>query len=205
MEIVMDNHEKKLIENLFSQMREIQYKDYSRDSAAEKLINQLMNEQPSALYYMVRAALIQEEMIKNLNKRVGELENSSSRGQRSSFLSGIFKKSSIRKESNQYPEHATNLRMAAGSSSSSFLGGALQTAIGVGSGILMADAIRNLISSPQEDAMENINDVSAIESSEHCNSSMDSETAYQENVVDSGYISGMEQNDFDSFVDDDSI
>lgn len=201
----MDNNEKKLIEKLFLQLREIEYQDCNRDIAAEKLINKLISEQPSTLYYMVRAALIQEEMIRSLNSRISKLENSVSHGQRSSFLSGLFKKSSSRRESSQYPEYATSLKATTNNSSGSFFGGALQTAIGVGSGVLMADAIRNLVNSSQvEGGMRDISDISAVDSGERSSSFEDNGKMHQENEDDS-YISDAEQDDFDGFGDDDFV
>ncbi len=142
----MQREEQQLIDGLFSRLKQAESQTTARDAAAEQLIKQHLQEQPGAPYYMAQAILIQEAALKKLNERVTELENRVAQQQQQpqqssgGFLSGLFGGHS-RQESpapqqppvwnnapQQQPPQYANAPAARGTG---FLGGALQTAVGV--------------------------------------------------------------------------
>ncbi|AGA64353.1 hypothetical protein B488_03600 [Liberibacter crescens BT-1] len=91
----INNEERRLIEDLF---RRIRSADGPRDSNAEEMINNAVRVNPSAPYYLVQLALVQEEALKIANQKITDLqarieqnENSavSEKSQSRGFLSGF--------------------------------------------------------------------------------------------------------------------
>lgn len=163
----MQNEEQKLIDNLFSRLQQAESQGSQRDSGAEQLIKQHLQSQPSAPYYMAQAILIQEAAMKKLNQRVSELETRlAQQPQQTSggFLSGLFGGGNTRAQSNPAPNNwnnnavqtpnytATPNTAPPAARGSGFLGGALQTAVGVAGGVVMADMLTSMFhhSQPQE-------------------------------------------------------
>ena len=71
----MQREEQQLIEGLFSRLKQAESQTVARDAAAEQLINQHLQAQPGAPYYMAQAILIQEAALKKLNEKVSALES----------------------------------------------------------------------------------------------------------------------------------
>ncbi len=71
----MQSEEQRLIDGLFSRLKEAGTQSASRDASAEERIAQHMKEQPAAPYYMAQTILIQEAAIKQLNDRIRALES----------------------------------------------------------------------------------------------------------------------------------
>lgn len=98
----MQNEEQQLIDSLFTRLKQAESQSGPRDSAAEKLIQQQVQQQPGAPYYMAQALLIQEAAMKQLNARVTQLESELTQArqqpQQSSggFLSGLFGGGTVR-------------------------------------------------------------------------------------------------------------
>lgn len=140
----MQQQEQGLIDGLFDRLKQAQARDSKRDQQADQLIRQHLAQQPDAPYYMTQALLIQQAALTRLNERVKELEASQSSSSGGSFLSGLFGGEST-------PPPATAPAQPA-SRTSSFLGGALQTAAGVAGGVMLADMIGGLFHSnrPEE-------------------------------------------------------
>jgi len=163
----MQREEQQLIENLFSRLKQAESQTAARDAAAEQLIKQHLLEQPGAPYYMAQAILIQEAALKKLNERVLELENRLAQQQaqqqqqqpKSSggFLSSLFGGGSQQPQpAQQQPQWNSAPQQPYASApaprGSGFLGGALQTAVGVAGGVVMADMLTSMFhqSQPQE-------------------------------------------------------
>lgn len=167
----MQREEQQLIENLFSRLKQAESQTAARDAAAEQLIKQHLQEQPGAPYYMAQAILIQEAALKKLNERVQELENRLAQQQaqqqqpKSSggFLSSLFGGGSQQPQPAQQqpqwnsapqqpPQPQQPYASAPAPRGSGFLGGALQTAVGVAGGVVMADMLTSMFhqSQPQE-------------------------------------------------------
>ena len=70
----MQSEEQRLIDGLFSRLKEAEAHSASRDASAEERIAQHVSAQPAAPYYMAQTILIQEAAIKQLNDRIQALE-----------------------------------------------------------------------------------------------------------------------------------
>lgn len=171
----MQSEEQKLIESLFSRLKQAETQSGPRDAAAERLIQQQLQQQPGAPYYMAQAILIQEAAMKQLNNRVNELEAKLAQQQQpqqssGGFLSGLFgggrqqqaqpQQSSPWGNAPQQQQQWNNAPQqpapAAPSATRGFLGGALQTAVGVAGGVVMADMLTSLFHHSQPEEIVNI-------------------------------------------------
>ncbi|HHQ4794420.1 MULTISPECIES: DUF2076 domain-containing protein [Aeromonas] len=127
---------------MFDRLKQAQARDSKRDPQADQLIRQHLAQQPDAPYYMAQALLIQQAALTRLNERVKELEASQSAPSSGSFLSGLFGSESSPPPRFTPPPASAPAQPA--SRTSSFLGGALQTAAGVAGGVMLADMIGGL-------------------------------------------------------------
>jgi len=169
----MQREEQQLIEGLFSRLKQAESQTAARDAAAEQLINQHLQTQPGAPYYMAQAILIQEAALKKLNERVAALENQLAQQQQQQpaqssggFLSGLFGSGSRQQPPAQQqawnsapPQPGQQPPQYAGAPAprgSGFLGGALQTAVGVAGGVVMADMLTSLFHHSQPEEIVNI-------------------------------------------------
>jgi len=168
----MQREEQQLIEGLFSRLKQAESQTVARDAAAEQLINQHLQAQPGAPYYMAQAILIQEAALKKLNERVSELENRLAQQQQPAqssggFLSGLFGSGSRQQPPAQQQSPAWNsapqqaaqppqYASAPAARGTGFLGGALQTAVGVAGGVVMADMLTSMFHHSQPEEIVNI-------------------------------------------------
>ncbi|MCP2232245.1 MULTISPECIES: DUF2076 domain-containing protein [Erwinia] len=172
----MQSEEQQLIESLFTRLKQAESQSGPRDAAAEKLIQQQVQAQPGAPYYMAQAILIQEAAMKQLNSRVSELEAKLAQAQQpqqnsGGFLSGLFGGGSRSQpqpvqqpaqsawgnapaQPQQQPAYAQ--APAAPAAGRGFLGGALQTAVGVAGGVVMADMLTSMFHHSQPEEIVNI-------------------------------------------------
>ncbi|WP_421196486.1 DUF2076 domain-containing protein [Aeromonas jandaei] len=146
----MQQQEQGLIDGLFDRLKQAQARDSKRDQQADQLIRQHLAQQPDAPYYMTQALLIQQAALTRLNERVKELEASQSSSSGGSFLSSLFGGENTPPPRFTPPPATAPAQPA--SRTSSFLGGALQTAAGVAGGVMLADMIGGLFHSnrPEE-------------------------------------------------------
>lgn len=177
----MQSEEQQLIESLFSRLKQAETQSGQRDAEAEKLIQQQVQQQPGAPYYMAQSILIQEAALKQLNNRVSELEAKLAQAQQQQpqqssggFLAGLFGGGSQRQQpaqpqaqqqnpwnsspqQQQQPAYApAPAQAAAPSATRGFLGGALQTAVGVAGGVVMADMLTSMFHHSQPEEIVNI-------------------------------------------------
>lgn len=138
----MQSQEQGLIDGLFDRLKQAQARDSKRDRQADQLIRQHLAQQPDAPYYMTQALLLQQAALTRLNERVKELEASQSAPSGGSFLSGLFGSESSPPPRFTPPPASAPAQPAF--RTSSFLGGALQTAAGVAGGVMLADMIGGL-------------------------------------------------------------
>ncbi|PIJ49023.1 ABC transporter substrate-binding protein [Erwinia sp. OLTSP20] len=165
----MQSNEQQLIESLFTRLKQAAAQSAPRDAAAEQLIQQQAQQVPAAPYYMAQALLIQEAAMKQLNSRVAELESQLAQARQSqpqqssgSFLSGLFGGGNRQNTAAAQPAWGNSPQQAgynpapqaapAAPRGTGFLGGALQTAVGVAGGVVMADMLTSMFhhSQPQE-------------------------------------------------------
>jgi len=156
----MQSEEQRLIESLFSRLKQAQAQSGPRDAAADQLIKTQLQQQPDAPYYMAQSILIQEAAMKKLNDRVNELQNQLAQQQQQpqqssgGFLSGLFGggQSHASQPPQQWNNSSPQQAAAPAARGTGFLGGALQTAVGVAGGVVMADMLTSMFhhSQPQE-------------------------------------------------------
>jgi uncharacterized protein len=149
----MDENERRIIDDLFEKLGRVENDAPPRDPEAEALIRRHLGSQPGAPYYMAQAIVVQEQALANAQARVQDLEQRlAGRPASGGFLSGLFGGG----EEATRPEH-DRARGPAGHpgayprSGGGFLAGAMQTALGVAGGVLIADAIASAFA-PEEAA-----------------------------------------------------
>ncbi|QIU91940.1 DUF2076 domain-containing protein [Yokenella regensburgei] len=171
----MQSEEQRLIDGLFSRLKQAEANSAPRDATAEGVIAQHVNAQPAAPYYMAQTILIQEAAIKQLNDRIQALESEVSQLQSAKqssggFLAGLFGGSNASPQpraadpipgadqyAQQYGQRAQNAapmgqNYAPARGGSGFMAGALQTAAGVAGGVVLGNVLMNMFggSHPQE-------------------------------------------------------
>ncbi|HBU5890427.1 TPA: DUF2076 domain-containing protein [Klebsiella quasipneumoniae subsp. similipneumoniae] len=163
----MQSEEQRLIDGLFSRLKEAEAHSASRDASAEERIAQHVSAQPAAPYYMAQTILIQEAAIKQLNDRIQALESQVSQLQAAKpssggFLSGLFGGGGSsrgsdpipgaeqygRPQASSQPQYAPQAAARGGG----FMAGALQTAAGVAGGVVLGNMLTSMFSGshPQE-------------------------------------------------------
>lgn len=177
----MQNEEQQLIDNLFSRLKQAETQSGPRDAGAEQLIKQHLQTQPGAPYYMSQAILIQEAALKKLNAQVADLENRLTQAQQQQqaqqqssggFLSSLFgggsRQSAPQQQQpvwnsapqqqpqQQYAQPPQQQYAAPPARGTGFLGGALQTAVGVAGGVVMADMLTSMFHHSQPEEIVNI-------------------------------------------------
>ncbi|KJV35590.1 DUF2076 domain-containing protein [Pantoea sp. SM3] len=182
----MQNEEQQLIDNLFSRLKQAETQSGPRDAGAEQLIKQHLQNQPGAPYYMSQAILIQEAALKKLNAQVADLENRLAQAQQQQqapqqssggFLSSLFGggsrqsapqqqqpvwSSAPQQPQQQYAQPQQQYAQpqqqyaAPPARGTGFLGGALQTAVGVAGGVVMADMLTSMFHHSQPEEIVNI-------------------------------------------------
>ncbi|EPY1510009.1 DUF2076 domain-containing protein [Klebsiella quasipneumoniae] len=171
----MQSEEQRLIDGLFSRLKEAEAHSASRDASAEERIAQHVSAQPAAPYYMAQTILIQEAAIKQLNDRIQALESQVSQLQAAKpssggFLSGLFGGGGSsrgsdpipgaeqygRPQASSQPQYAPQQQQSyapqAAARGGGFMAGALQTAAGVAGGVVLGNMLTSMFSGshPQE-------------------------------------------------------
>ncbi len=196
----MQSKEQRLIESLFSRLKQAESQSAPRDAAAERLIEQQLRQQPAAPYYMAQAILIQEAAMKKLSAQVNDLESRLAQAQQQQparqsggFLSGLFGGGQRHTAPQQpawnnaqqqqpYGQQPYNEQQqpygqqpysAPAPRGSGFLGGALQTAVGVAGGVVMADMLTSMFHHSQPQEIVNIINEPAQPEPEQLDTSLD--------------------------------
>lgn len=112
----MQTQEKQVIDQLFRKLSEISTQSGPRDPQVEALINQHMQRIPGAAYYMAQAVIVQYQALKQAETQLNQPQ------QRARSMP-------------QQPAQQARSQQGGG-----FLAGAAQTALGIGGGILIANA-----------------------------------------------------------------
>ncbi len=160
----LQQHEQRIIEDLFGKLRQAEHQTGARDPAVEQQIVAALARQPAAPYYMAQAILVQERAIDALARRVQELElELANRPAGDGFLDTLFAAPTPRTDvpsvtasgSAGYtfpnagaPTGQTN-RAGGG-----FLGSAVQTAMAVTGGVMAANLLTALFTVQDAQAAE---------------------------------------------------
>ncbi len=178
----MDGNERQVIDGLFAKLREVDRQAPQRDAEAERHIGQLVAAMPTAPYYMAQAILVQEQALANQQQRVQELERAvAERPAGGGFLGGLFgaaqtpgpRRGSASPAQGPIPPQYTQPGPAMGGSpwgrpaGGGFLAGAMQTALGVAGGMLIADAISDAFTGGAAEAGEPAPDAGPLDEPAH--------------------------------------
>jgi uncharacterized protein len=144
----MDQNERRIIDDLFERLRKAEEQAGPRDPEAEALIARHVAGQPAAPYYMAQAIVVQQDALARAQTRIEELEHRPAERRSGGFLGGLFGGG----EEAQSPAPVRGDHGFGGfghyqrAGGGGFLAGAMQTALGVAGGFLIADALSGLLS-----------------------------------------------------------
>jgi hypothetical protein len=149
----MDRNERQVIDELFAKLGQAEKKGGPRDAQAEAHVRQSVERQPAAPYYMAQAIIIQEQALAAAQARIQDLERElEERPAGGGFLSGLFGGGTPSRGGHlrQRSTAPSDPRVAAAYTSPhyrgpSFLGGAMQTAMGVAGGLVLGNLIADLL------------------------------------------------------------
>ena len=145
----MDQNERRIIDDLFERLRKAEERSGPRDAEAEALIARHVAAQPAAPYYMAQAIVVQQDTLGRAQARIEELERRLAERRSGGFLGGLFgageeaRAPAAPARSDQGSQGFGQYQRAGGGG---FLAGAMQTALGVAGGFLIADALSGLLS-----------------------------------------------------------
>ena len=169
----MQSEEQRLIDGLFSRLKEAEAHSASRDASAEERIAQHVSAQPAAPTIW-RKPFLSEAAIKQLNDRIRALESQVSQLQAAKPSSGGFSPACLavaarhavltlsRARSNMVARrpalsrsirhHRSRTMPRSAARGGGFMAGALQTAAGVAGGVVLGNMLTNMFSGshPQE-------------------------------------------------------
>jgi hypothetical protein len=150
----MDQNERRIIDDLFERLRKAEEQSGPRDAEAEALIARHVGAQPAAPYYMAQAIVVQQDALARAQARIEDLEHRPAARRSGGFLGGLLgggeeaeaAGAPVRRD--QGVQSFGPYQRAGGGG---FLAGAMQTALGVAGGFLIAEALSGLLS-PDEAA-----------------------------------------------------
>ena len=152
----MDPNERRIIDDLFTRLGEAERRADRRDPEAERLIGGHLERQPAAPYYMAQAIVVQQEALASAQERIEQLERErTERPAGGGLLGGLFgggrEPAPTRERRARFGQGPWSQPDGQGGG---FLAGAAQTAIGVAGGVLIANAIADLLAPDQVAAAE---------------------------------------------------
>jgi hypothetical protein len=136
----MDQNEQAIINGLFDKLSQAEQRTGPRDGEAERLIGERLGTQPAAPYYMAQAILVQEQALQAANVRIGQLEQElQQRPAGGGFLGGLFGGGEVpgRTRPSTAQQRLRDYQQRGGG----FLGGAMQTALGVAGGVVLGNLL----------------------------------------------------------------
>lgn len=184
-------HEQRIIEDLFGKLRQAEHQTGARDPAAEQQIAAALARQPAAPYYMAQAILVQERAIDTLAQRIQDLEQQlASRPAGGGFLDTLFGAPAPHTDGPSIAASGSPQRSfqpagtQAGRASGGFMGSAVQTAMAVAGGVMAANLLTALFT---------VQDTEAATAPAQATGP---EPAFDEQMMDDG-----DMGDFDGFDD----
>jgi uncharacterized protein len=140
----MNQNERQVIDGLFEKIRQSAARAGPRDREAEALIAEHLRRQPEASYYLAQLAIVQRQALLQAEARLATLEPQ--RGGDSGAGGFLPRQPDARQPGP--PPYAAPPQGGGGSGGGGgggFLQGAMQTALGIGGGILLANAAMSLL------------------------------------------------------------
>lgn len=150
----MNQQERQIIESLFARLRQVEQQAPSRDPEAERFINERLQAQPGAAYYLAQTVVAQERALEAAQARISELERDVYTRGSGGILGSLFGGRSHSYRSSPHQSYRAGPWTVPGgrhygygssmrprSSAGGFLAGAAQTAMGVAGGVLIGNLI----------------------------------------------------------------
>ena len=162
----MDTTERQVIDDLFGKLRQVEKQTGPRDQEAEAHIRSQVARQPAAPYYMAQTIVMQEQALAAATARIEEMERErDARPAGGGFLGGLFGSGGAPAAgrrphaASDDPRLADYIRgdQAAGQPPTGrpgFLAGAMQTAVGVAGGMMLANALGSMFGADEAAAAE---------------------------------------------------
>jgi hypothetical protein len=172
----MDPTERQVIDDLFAKLRQAEQQAGPRDGQAEQHIGTLLRDHPAAPYYMAQAIVVQEHALKAAQARIEQLERelttrpAAGAAGGGSFLGGLFGGGTATGQPGRVPPPPPNPQLQSlqrygqrgpwgGGVGSSFLGGAMQTAMGVAGGLVLGNLLMSAFDGGEAMAAEAVQDL----------------------------------------------
>ncbi len=162
----MDTTERQVIDDLFEKLRKVESQTAPRDREAEEHILRQIARQPAAPYYMAQTIVMQEQALTAATARIEEMERErEARPASGGFLGGLFGGGQAPTSDRRAPAAVGDPRLAAyarrgrgagpwGGGGNGFLAGAMQTAVGVAGGMMLASALGSMFGADEAAAAE---------------------------------------------------
>ena len=138
---MLTREDRNAIDGLFHRVEAAERQSGPRDAEAEALIRQKIAAQPAAPYYLAQTVVVQQEALKEAERRIEELE---SRGRQVDQRRGPW----------DGPVDDNRRQPGYGYGGGGFLAGAAQTALGVAGGVLLGSMIGSIFSAGSANASE---------------------------------------------------
>lgn len=145
---MLNPEDRRAIEGLFDRLAEAERRAPQRDREAEELIRSEIGRLPSAPYYMAQTIVVQQQGLEAAEARINELE------------AQLREREQPRQRSpwDRAGNEGSEMRQQRGfGGGGGFLGGAMQTALGVAGGVLLGSAIGSLFGAGGAQASEGNN------------------------------------------------
>jgi len=139
---MMTRDDRNAIDGLFQRLQDAEQRGGPREVEAEAYIHRKIAEHPSAPYYLAQTVVVQQEALKEAERRIEALE---SEGRRSAQRRGPW---------DREPAQDDRRQNAGGFGGGGFLAGAAQTALGVAGGVMLGSLIGSIFSSGAANASE---------------------------------------------------
>ena len=133
---MLSREDRLAIEELFGRIEDVERRSGPRDPEAEDLIRRKIAGQPAAPYYLAQTVVVQQEALKEAERRIAELE---ARGRQ------------VEHRGPWDRPHDEDRRAGYGGG---FLAGAAQTAMGVAGGMMLGSLIGSIFSGGEANAGE---------------------------------------------------
>ncbi len=139
---MLNSQDRDAIEGLFERLEEVERRSGPRDVEAEALIRQKLARHPAASYYLAQTVVVQQEALKEAERRINELE---AKGRQLEHGRGPW---------DREPAHNDRRPSGSGLGGGGFLAGAAQTALGVAGGMMLGNLIGSIFSTGAANAAE---------------------------------------------------
>jgi len=149
----MTDEDRIAIEGLFGRLAEAERRGGPRDAQAEALIAERLRDQPGAAYTMLQAIVGLERALAAAQDRIGGLEaDAAARPAGGGLFGGLFASAAPGQGGAARGNPVRRAGAAPSADGGGFLAGAAQTAMGVAGGMMIADALSDLLGAADAEA-----------------------------------------------------